>query len=251
MKARVGLIPGIIGEELKKDCMGTLQRLAEIGYKGVEGGTVLHGGVVENRKQREAWGLQAVSLGSKREGLATGLDQLIEDATAAGAEHIILWWAPCDSRDVLLQDAEFYNKIGEKCAANGLKFCYHNHDHEFKNTFDGEYGLDILMANTDPQCVSFELDVGWVTYGGLDPVAYLKEHAGRFPVIHLKDVADVDERGTFTAVGTGVLDVSAVVTAALGTGTNWVVVEQDRVHNLTPMESVTASFLNIKELGLV
>jgi sugar phosphate isomerase/epimerase len=152
---------------------------------------------------------------------------------------------------MVLQDCELFNKAGKVVSEFGLKFCYHNHDHEFKNVFDGTRAIDLLFANTDPKCVHFEIDVAWVTYGGEDPVAFLNAHKGRIPVIHLKDIADLSQRAKFTAVGTGAVKVKGSVEAAVANGARWVVVEQDAPNNLTGMESVQASFLNIKELGLL
>ncbi len=250
MKAKIGLIPGLVREDMQADTFATLRRLAGLGYKGVEGSAVLVGGAEENRRKREEIGMAAVSLGANVEKLTGGLDSLLADANAAGAEHIILWHRPCKTRDDVLADAEMFNRVGERCAAAGVRFCYHNHDHEFRNAFDGDRAIDLLLAETNPDHVGFELDVGWVLYGGEDPVAFLRRHAGRFPAVHLKDVADLAERGRFTAVGTGELDVRGVIAAGLETGVNWFVVEQDRVNNLTGWESVTASILNLRELGL-
>lgn len=250
MKAKIGLITGIISEEIRRDVYGTFERLAEIGYEGIEGSAVLLGGVEANRRKREALGLQAVSLGVKHDRLEDEIEPVIEQAVAAGALHVVVWWGPCESAADLLRDAERYNLAGRKCTEAGLRFCYHNHEHELRRAFDGRTGLEVLLAHTDPQHVGFELDVGWVLFGGVDPAAFLGEHADRVALVHLKDVADLDERGHFTAVGTGLLDVRAVVSAGLGGGTEWFVVEQDRPHNLSPMDSVTASMLNLREMGL-
>lgn len=252
MKANVGLIPGIIGDEIKQDLWGTIEKVAAIGYKGIEGGGQLaEGDLAENRKRLEDLGLRFVTLSGRREALEENLDQIIRTAQALGAEHITEWWRPCESKEQVLQDAAFFNEVGAKISAAGLKLCYHNHDHEFKTVFDGQRCLDILIENTEPGNVFIELDVAWVTYGGEDPVEYLAQHGSRIPVIHLKDIADINERGQFTAVGTGCVKVKESVEAALAVGVKWVIVEQDRPNNLTPMESITASYLNIKELGLV
>jgi sugar phosphate isomerase/epimerase len=252
MKAKVGLIPIIVSEEMKQDRFGIYEKIAEIGYAGIEG---VQGGdnAEETKAKLQSLGLKAICCSARKETLQdpSALEALIEEAKFFGAPHISLWWGPCESKDELLADAEIYNAAGKRIAEAGLKFCYHNHDHEFKTTFDGKYALDVLLDATDADAVYCELDVAWVTYGGADPCEYLRKRAGRIPAIHLKDIADLDDRGKFTAVGTGVIDVKGVVETALATGVDWVVVEQDRPNNLTPIESLTASFLNIKELGLV
>ena len=91
MTPRIGLIPGIISEEMKADVFGTFERLAELGYHGVEGGAVLHGGVAENRRRREALGLEAVALGARREQLDADLLD-VRAVIAAGLACGIHWF---------------------------------------------------------------------------------------------------------------------------------------------------------------
>ena len=171
MGYRIGLIPGIIGAELKQDKWGTLEKVARLGYRGIEGSTFLQGDVSENRKRAAGLGLATVSIGSKRDVLENGLDQLIEDALTLEADHIVIFWGPCDSREQVLADTAFYDRVGAKVAAHGLKFCYHNHDHELKTVFDGVRAIDLMMDNSDPEHLYFELDVAWIQYGGEDPAS--------------------------------------------------------------------------------
>jgi sugar phosphate isomerase/epimerase len=249
MKPKIGIIPGIIREEMAADLWGTLEWLASLGLRGVEGGALASGNIAENRRRAEALGLKTISIGAKREQLVDDPDGLIRTAEALGAEHIVLFWAPCDDRDALLRDAERYNKVGQACARVGLKFCYHNHDHELLTRHGDQRALEILMAETDPAAVHFEFDVAWLLYGQVDPAQYLAAHADRVALIHLKDVADLSERGQFTAISTGLVDVPAVLAVCEEHGIAWAVIEQDRPRNLSPRDSVLASVLNLKELG--
>ncbi len=93
------------------------------------------------------------------------------------------------------------------------------------------------------------MDIAWVTFGGEDPVRVLRRLAGRVPIIHVKDLWALDERGKFTAVGTGVVDVAGSMRAAAETGVEWAVVEQDQCRNLSAMDTVAVSYLNLKEHG--
>lgn len=251
MKPQIGLITAIIAQELERDLWGTLEAVARAGYRGLELGSALvaRSGLTAPafRERLNALGLQAVTCGTDPDGLAAGLDRTIADALALGCEHVTLWWAPCESRAGLLEAAALYNRAGERCRAAGLKFCYHNHDHEFRR-FDGEYGLDILFANTDPALVHANLDTAWVRYGGEDPAAYIRKYAGRCPVVHAKDIADLSERAAFTEVGTGVVDFQAVVAAAKEAGVRWLVVEQDSPRDLPGMESIRVSYRNLARM---
>jgi sugar phosphate isomerase/epimerase len=250
VKPQIGLIPGIIRDETRADFWGAMEQVAEIGYEGIEGGAnLIEGAVSRNKARLDGLGLQAVTVGASRQQLADDLDRLIDGALALEARHISTWWGPCESADQVRRDAAFYESVGERVAAAGMKFCYHNHDHELLTTFDGVSGLDMLMAETSAEHVSIELDIAWVVYGGDDPVDFITRHPGRFPVIHVKDIADLGERAKFTSVGTGVVDVKGSIEAGMANGVEWFVVEQDAPNNLTPMESVTVSYLNLKEMG--
>jgi sugar phosphate isomerase/epimerase len=250
-KAKIGFI-GLIKEETNSDFWGAMQKVAEIGYQGVEGAVqLLEGDVKANVRRFHELGLQVITYSAKRDELRDRLDTIIANAHALKAPHVSVWWGPCNSKEELLRDAELYNEAGRRLAAEGLKLCYHNHEHEFKTAFNGVYALDILAEYTDPQCLYFELDVAWATFGGADPVPLLHRMAGRIPAIHVKDLYALSERGQFTAVGTGVVKVKESVVAAIETGVDWVVVEQDRLRNLTTWETLTVSYLNLKEAGLV
>lgn len=250
-KAKIGLI-GLVGVEAKEDFWETMRRVAEIGYQGIEGaGQLLQGDVAANLKRFHELGLQVLATSASRERLRDGLDQIIAEAKAFRSPRVSVWWGPCESREQLLRDAELYNAAGARLAAEGIELCYHNHEHEFRTTFNGIYALDLLAEHTDPQAVWFELDIAWVTFGGEDPAKVLRRMAGRVPAIHVKDLWGLEERGRFTAVSTGVVKVREAVQAAIETGVEWIVVEQDQLRNLTAFETITVSYLNLKEAGLV
>ncbi|WP_308638471.1 sugar phosphate isomerase/epimerase family protein [Paenibacillus silvisoli] len=248
---KLGLI-GIMHEEMKADLWGTLRRIAEIGYKGIEGAELLlPGDTAENVRRFKDLGLHAITFSASRESLRGELDSVIANAKAVGSSNVTVWWAPCSSKEELLQDAELYNAAGARLAEEGIKLCYHNHDHEFLNVFNGVSAMDILVEYTDPKSVFFEMDVAWITMGKADPVQVLRKMAGRVPSIHLKDVYDTNQKGCWTTVGTGVVDLAGSIRAAAETGVEWMVVEQDELRNLSPYETITASYLNLKEAGLL
>lgn len=158
-KAKVGLI-GLIHEETKANLWGTMQRVADIGYQGIEGGPMqlLEGDAEANLKRFHDLGLQVLTVSASREQLRDDLDKMIANAKALQSPRVSVWWGTCNSKEELLQDAELYNKAGARLAAEGLKLCYHHHDHEFKTTFNGIYALDVLAGHTDPKSLYFELD---------------------------------------------------------------------------------------------
>lgn len=249
-KAKVGLI-GIVGAEAKIDFWGTMQKVAEMGYTGIEApGGLRDGDVRENLKRFHGLGLQVLTVSADRDGLRDNLDGILAEAQVLESPRVSVWWGTCETKESVLRDAELYNAAGAKLAAEGVTLCYHNHEHEFLKTFDGVYALDILAAYTDPAALSFELDIAWITFGGEDPVRVLKRYAGRVPAVHVKDLSRLDERGHFTAVGTGVVPVRASVETALELGIEWMVIEQDTLRHLSGLETAAVSLWNLKEMEL-
>jgi len=248
---KIGLI-GIVGEEAKADFWGTMERVARIGYAGVEAAeqVLMEGDVAANVSRFRTLGLELLTTSASREDLRGHFDGVRAKAVAVGAPRVSVWWSPADTRDGLMRDAELYNTAGAKLAEEGIKLCYHNHDQEFRHVFDGVYALDILAMHTDPKSVYFTIDVGWVAIGGEDPVRVLRKLKWRVPAIHLKDFADLADRNSFTTVGSGEVPIAQCIHIALETGVEWGVVEQDRLRHLTAMETITTSFLNLKERGL-
>jgi sugar phosphate isomerase/epimerase len=250
MNTKIGLI-GLIQPHTTAEFWAAMQRLGEIGYQGVESpGHLLEGDVAENLRRLHSLGLEVIAVPGMREALRDELERVIRDAHALQAKNVACYWGPCESKEQILRDAELYNKAGTVLARAGLRLCYHNHEHEFKTTYDGVYALDLLAANTDPQAVFFEIDVAWVTFGGENPVNVLRRYAGRVPAIHVKDLWGLEERGRFTTVGTGLVDVRGSILTARETGVEWAVVEQDEVRNLDAWQTITVSYLNLKEQGL-
>jgi sugar phosphate isomerase/epimerase len=128
---------------------------------------------------------------------------------------------PAQSRAQLDTLAEKLNRAGREYRDLGLTFGYHNHHVEFMRV-DGIVPYDYLMSNTDPNLVKLELDIGWLATAGVDPVAYLRRHAGRVIACHLKDYApaiatDVPHR-KLVAPGAGTIDFAAVLAAMRDTG---------------------------------
>lgn len=252
MAINLGAI-GIYGPDAKQDLWGTMERLAAMGYRGIEGGeALLEGDVAANVHRLHDLGLRVLTTSSVRETLRDDLDGLVARTHALQSSRVSMWWAPCESREQIQRDCELYNTAGARLKAEGLTLCYHNHDHEFRTSFDGVTAWDLLLAGTDPSAVAFEPDIMWITFGGGDPVSVLSRMGGRAPAIHLKDVAAVGTpEPLFTALGTGVVRVVESIAAAKEAGAEWFVVEQDRLRNLTAMETLSLSALYLKEHGLL
>lgn len=253
MNAKVALITGILRDAMASDPWGTLEQVAAMGYMGIETGSGLMkstGMTAAQVKQRlNDMGLQTFSFGSVLHPGNSDLQSVIDDALALGCKYVVTFWAPCESREQVLTYAEYFNKVGAKLKDNGLTFCYHNHDHEFKGVFDGEHGIDILFNATDPDLVKAEIDVAWVRFGGADPATHIRKFENRCPLIHIKDIYTDEFRGAWTEVGTGIVDIKGSFEAGLKYGADWFIVEQDQPRDLAPMDSIRVSIENIHKLG--
>lgn len=245
----IAVQPYTVREALTKDYAGALERVAEIGYRGIEIGPPPEGMTVDAQKQLlDRLGLYVVGSHAGFDTLDFDVDALadyLEQVDGGRYAAISLRFA---SKEDVLDKAKRMNEIGERFRKRGVTFLYHNHDWEFER-FDGEYALDLLLRHTDPELVQTELDTYWIRKGGEDPVAYLGKLHNRAPRLHLKDMEAGEER-FFAEVGEGVLDFRAIARVAEDIGVAWMVVEQDDSRR-DPFESLRMSYENLKNMGIM
>ena len=174
-------------DEMARDFTGTLAKLAETGYKGVE--FAGYGGLTADlmKNHLDRLGLKAVGSHVGIDLLKNQLDEQIEYNLEIGNNYIVCPWAKFDSRAEWVEFAGFLNRVGEKCREKGICLCYHNHAQELE-LYNGEYALDILFKETDPEFLKAEIDTYWIQYAGIDPIEYMKKYAGRTPLVHQKDM---------------------------------------------------------------
>lgn len=193
-------------DETARDFYGSLKKVAEAGYTGVEFAGYGNVPADEMRSWLQEFGLEAISTHTNVLG---NLEQEISYCQTLGMKHLVLPWAGFESRDAILALAEAMNRAGKKCLEEGLTLSYHNHSHEFRRNEEGELWLDFFLANTDPSYVKLQLDVCWATVGGVDPVSYLRQYQNRSLLVHCKEVKTV-EPYEGTAVGDGLVDFAGI-----------------------------------------
>jgi sugar phosphate isomerase/epimerase len=248
MKFPIALQPYTVRDELSRDYLGTLTRVAAIGYQGVELGPPPAGVSVETFKQHmERIGLRVIGAHAGIEQLTGGLEAQLDYLHEVGGAYLALSHRFA-SRQEVLDAALLFNRIGERCRAGGAQLLYHNHNWEFTR-FDGDYAIDLLIAATDPELVKFELDTYWVRRGGEDPAEYLRRLHGRCPLLHIKDMEPGEEQ-YFAEIGEGVLDFAAIFQEAEAAGTEWLVVEQDGCRRPV-FESIAISYRNLQGMGAI
>ena len=134
------------------------------------------------------------------------------------------------SLDEAKRTAELANRIGEQARRADLEYAYHNHDFEFAEQDGGAVGYDLLLRETDPGLVQFEIDCGWMVLGGRDPRDYFARHPGRIPMIHVKDFLPTAARDSSYAgaeLGHGMIDYQPIFAAAEEAGLRHYFAEQE------------------------
>ena len=236
-------------DDTERDFAGTIRKVAEIGYAAVELAGRGSLSVQELSALLDENHLKVAGSHIALEALEADLPKIIEENIALGNSHIVVPYLAEERRrtaDDYKTLAGVLNGFGETLQQHGLTLCYHNHDFEFRPLDNGEMGEDILLANTDPLFVKAEVDTYWVLKAGQDPVAFLRKHAGRVPLIHIKDMDPADD--SFAPVGTGKLPLDALVAAAPDVGAQYLIVEQD-VCKGPAIDAVTLSYNNLKAKG--
>lgn len=235
-----------VRDESARDFTGTIRQVAAMGYPAVE--FAGYGGLSAPQMKTllDETGLRAAATHVGLAALQDNLDAEIDYCLAIGCSYLVLPWLAPEQRSAehFRALAPRLNEFGRRCHERGIVFGYHNHDFEFA-TVDGAYILDALLDATDPALVSLELDVYWAAYAGADPADYLRRHAGRAPLIHLKDLAP--DR-SFAEVGDGTLDLPSIFAAAEEGGARWYIVEND-APKMPSLQSARRSLENLRAMG--
>lgn len=270
------------------DFKGTMKKLGEYGFKEIEffgpyefsaeatierwKGLATQLGISQNafygykveevRNILSDFGLQSPSVHLDILTLRTNLSAAMKEFKKLGVKYVVIptlmdeKWSKADD---FKRYAEEFNSFGKQMSVYGITFVYHNHGFEHVN-FNGEMPMDILLKNTDPKYVSFELDIFWMQAAGANPIDYLKKYPGRFKLMHVKDASehvrfsgDGSTPDQWMAVfskmadpGTGVFDIKGIVETARQSGTDHFFLERDLTP--TPEETLKNSYGYLSQL---
>ena len=258
----VGLQLYTLRDQLPKDVKGVIAKVAQAGYKEVE--------TFGYSKKGGHWGLSTKEFKSllSSHGLTTpsghyGMDQLlgedkwddvkdyIETAKILGQEYVTCPYVNEKFRktpDDFKRIAEKLNKAAELCKKSGLKLAYHNHNFEFEPV-NGTMLYNVLLKETNPALVHFEMDLYWVVRAGQDPVKWMRENPHRITMVHVKDM-DKAEPNLNTEVGKGSIDFKRIVAEAKKIGVKHYIMEQENF-KIDPYTSITESCKYMKNTLMV
>ena len=248
MTIPIGLQLYTIGDETRRDFLGTIRRVAAIGYDGVEFAGYFDTPASELKAALDNCGLRAAGTHLPVPVLRQDLAAQIEYSLAIGCPTLLCPAFRVEERSAAFFEgmADFFNETASTCRASGLEFAYHIHGHEFVE-LGGRSGMDILFERTDPSLVGFELDTYWVEKAGADALSLFRANAGRCTFIHFKDAVDrIDWHDT--EIGAGIIDVPGILAAARDSAVRWFIVEQE-AFTMPPMESVAVSLANLRRLN--
>ena len=256
-------------DDMASDFEGTINKVREMGYDGVEFAGLFGKSAKEVKEICERAGVIPVSAHVPYADMIANPD-ILEVYKEIGCEYVAIPWITVDhftDSDKVAVFLDNVKMLGKKAKELGMKFCYHNHDFEFVKTGE-EYALDMLYREVPKELLETELDTCWVNVGGENPSEYIRKYKDRTSIVHLKDFVgsktenmyaligkDENEEknaGTqfeFRPVGYGVQDFVEILKAASEVGAKWVVVEQDSPSlGKTPSECAKMSIDFLKTL---
>lgn len=254
--AELGIQPYSFRRSFPNGVAETLDTIKSMGFTEVEG---RNGDVdpVEYKKLCDERGLSIPAMGTGYDQLVNNTQEVIDEAKIYGSKYVMVAWIPhADNFDI--EDAnraiEDFNRAGKTLKENGITFCYHVHGYEFLPYGDGTL-MDYILEQTDPEYVSYEMDIFWVHFGGGDPVALMNKYPDRWKMLHLKDMkpgipkdltghTDVEHNVT---LGTGEVDVEGVLRAAKKAGVEHYFIEDESSRIITQIPESIAYLKSLNE----
>jgi sugar phosphate isomerase/epimerase len=235
----------------RTDVPGTLARVRALGFQEVELAGTYGMSAAQFRQALDAAGLRATSMHVGYERLRDSLPAVLAEAKTLGVGWVGTAWIPHPSGPLTVararEVAADFDRWGKAARAEGVRFFYHDHGYEFYAQGD-TLPMDVLMQGTDPEAVSYEMDVFWTALPGVDPAAWLRKYPNRWRLMHLKDMRRGVATGVHTGgsnpdstevpVGSGQIDYRAVLRAAKEIGVEKYYVEDEVVD---PFASIPVS----------
>ncbi len=253
-----GMVSYTYRKSLAKDAAATLDTIKSLGIVDMEFSSLFGKTAQDLRALLDARGIKCSSYGVGYDDLKNKMETVAQNAKILGASFVRVAWIPHQGDFTLAmaqKTVEDFNQFGKTLKDTyGLTFCYHNHGYEFQ-PHEGGTLFDYIVQNTDPKYVSFEMDILWTFFPGQDPAALLNKYGKRFKLMHIKDlkkgVQGNMSGGTSpendVALGTGQLDIPAILIAAKKAGVKHYYIEDESSSIATQVPQTIAYLKNLKK----
>jgi sugar phosphate isomerase/epimerase len=237
-KGPVGLQLYSLREQFGKDVPGTLDVVKGFGIKYAELAGTYGVPPADFKAQLLAHGIEPISGHFGYELYRDHLDDVVRDAEALGLKYAGCAWIPHkgDFDEKTCREAiAVFNHAGEVLAQHHIKFFYHVHGYEFQPFGKGTL-FNLLFDETNPKFVHYQMDIFWIVFPGQDPVKLLEQYKGRWELMHLKDMRKGLATGSLAggtdvkndvAIGSGQMDIPAILKAAKKAGIKWYFIEDE------------------------
>ncbi len=250
---RIGVQLYTVRDLMQQDFEGTLARVAAIGYREVEFAGYYGRTPEQVRATLDRLGLAAPSSHIGVALLRADLAGQLRAARAIGHAYVTAPSYPIArtgaGEEAWKQAAAEFNRWGAACREQGLRFAYHNHDWELRPIAGGRSGLDVLIAETDPALVDFELDLYWAVHAGRDPLQLFGQYPGRVALWHVKDMREPQGAKAMAPVGGGAIDFRAIFAQRGQSGLRHFFVEHDNAAQVGgSLPSIEASYAYLRRL---
>lgn len=216
-----------VRNECEKDFIGTLKKVSELGYSGVEFAGFYDTKAEELKQVLKELDLTPVASHVGIDVLKEDIDNIIRYHKAIGCHHLVIPYSPAESLsqlETLISDIKI---VLDKLSGHDMTLYYHNHARELTKIND-EFLLTMLFQNFNAQLLA-EVDTHWVCRAGVDPITYLNELKSYVRLIHIKDMVKLDDGSyDFAAIGHGFMDIKSIVETAENMGIQWAIVENDQ-----------------------
>jgi sugar phosphate isomerase/epimerase len=235
-----------------QDIKKTFKKVKDIGYNAVQISAI---GQIEPELLKEyadEYGLKICATHTAFDRIVNDTENVIREHKLWGCKYVGLGGMKAEHNKDKNGYDEFLKVIlpaAEKLYAEGLKFMYHNHRHEFKRIDGALTGIGYLAQKTEPEKFGFLADFYWVQAGGVSSTAFIKDYADRLDVVHFKDMMVVDDTATMAEIFEGNMDYDSIYNECIKAGVEWVAIEQD-ICSGDPFDSLKISFDNLKERGM-
>jgi sugar phosphate isomerase/epimerase len=237
-KGPVGLQLYSLREQFKKDVPATLDEVKSFGIKYAELAGTYDMPPEKFKAELAQRGIEAISGHFPFERYRDDAESVAKEAEALGLKYSGCAWIPHQGdfdEKTCREAASVFNHAGEVLSKHGIKFFYHTHGYEFQKHGDGTL-FDLLMKETKPEFVNYQMDIFWIIHPGQDPEKLLEKYNGRWLLMHLKDMRKGTPTGLLTggspvtndvALGTGLMDLPAILKAAKKAGVKWYFIEDE------------------------